>query len=78
MDVYLNVVFKPSFYEDEIFLTEGWHYRIEDKEAHLEYNGVVYNEMKGAMSSPDSQLYQHIMNSLYPDLLTTIFTSMGN
>lgn len=69
----MNVVFKPSFYEDEIFLTEGWHYRIEDKEAHLEYN-----EMKGAMSSPDSQLYQHIMNSLYPDLLTTIFTSMGN
>lgn len=68
MDVYLNVVFKPSFYKDEkFFKTDGWHYKIEDKDAPLEYNGVVYNEMKGALSSPDSQLYSYIMRSLYPD-----------
>ncbi|GFN34342.1 insulinase family protein [Tepidimicrobium xylanilyticum] len=68
MDVYLNVVFKPSFYEDEkFFKTDGWHYKIEDKNSPLEYNGVVYNEMKGALSSPDSQLYYYIMKSLYPE-----------
>ncbi len=68
MDIYLNVVFKPSFYKDErFFKTDGWHHKIEDKDAPLEYNGVVYNEMKGALSSPDSQLYYYIMRSLYPD-----------
>ncbi|WP_236911134.1 insulinase family protein, partial [Clostridium sp. Cult1] len=69
MDVYLNVVFKPSFYKDEkFFKTDGWHYKIEDKDAPLEYNGVVYNEMKGALSSPDSQLYWIYVNTLDKNL----------
>lgn len=68
MDVYLNVVFKPNFYKNEnFFKVDGWHYKIEDKNSPLEYNGVVYSEMKGALSSPDSQLYYSLMKSLYPD-----------
>ncbi len=46
---------------------EGWHYELESAEDDLTINGVVYNEMKGAFSSPDDVLYREIMNSLYPD-----------
>ena len=68
MDVYLSVVFEPAFYKDEnFFKVDGWHYSIEDKNSPLQYNGVVYNEMRGALSSPDSQLSYSIMQSLYPD-----------
>ncbi|MBU5425222.1 insulinase family protein [Tissierella pigra] len=68
MDVYLSVVFKPAFYKDEnFFKVDGWHYSIEDKDSPLQYNGVVYNEMKGSLSSPDAQLYYSIIQSLYPN-----------
>lgn len=68
MDVYLDAVFHPNIYKEEkIFLQEGWHYELEDKDAPLKINGVVYNEMKGAFSSPDDVLDREIMNSLYPD-----------
>ncbi|MDE7177400.1 MAG: insulinase family protein [Lachnospiraceae bacterium] len=67
MDVYLDAVFHPNIYrEEKIFKQEGWHYELEDKDDALTINGVVYNEMKGAFSSPDDVLYREIMNSLYP------------
>ena len=67
MDVYLDAVFHPNIYrEEKIFRQEGWHYELEDAEDELTINGVVYNEMKGAFSSPDDVLYREIMNSLYP------------
>lgn len=68
MDVYLDAVFHPFIYERKnIFLQEGWHYELRDKEDELTINGVVYNEMKGAFSSVDDVLEREIMNSLYPD-----------
>ncbi len=67
MDVYLDAVFHPNIYrEEKIFRQEGWHYEMENAGDDLAINGVVYNEMKGAFSSPDDVLYREIMNSLYP------------
>lgn len=66
LHVYLDAVFYPNIYRNEnIFRQEGWHYELEDGE--LSVNGVVYNEMKGAFSSPDDVLEREVMNSLYPD-----------
>ena len=68
MDVYMDAVLHPNIYDhEEIFRQEGWHYHLEKKEDELEYNGVVYNEMKGAFSSPDGVLDRMILNSLFPD-----------
>ena len=68
MHVYLDAVFYPNIYQkEEIFRQEGWNYHLEKKEGPLTYNGVVYNEMKGAFSSPDDVLEREIMNGLFPD-----------
>lgn len=68
MDVYLDAVLYPNIYKyPEIFMQEGWHYSLENKEDELKYNGVVYNEMKGAYSSPDSVVFRKITETLYPD-----------
>ncbi len=68
MDVYLDAVFYPNiFKEKKIFMQEGWHYELDDKDAELKINGVVYNEMKGAFSSPDDVLDRAILNTLFPD-----------
>ena len=67
MHVYLDAVFYPNIYSKEaIFRQEGWHYELDENTGELTYNGVVYNEMKGAFSSPDDVLYREILNSLYP------------
>lgn len=67
MDVYLDAVFHPNIYQKKaIFLQEGWHYEL-DEEGNLSYNGVVYNEMKGAFSSADEIMDREIMNRLFPD-----------
>lgn len=67
MHVYLDAVFYPNIYKNEmIFRQEGWHYEMTTPEDELTVNGVVYNEMKGAFSSPDDVLEREIMNSLYP------------
>ena len=64
--VYLDAVFYPNIYENEaIFRQEGWHYEL-DEAGELTYNGVVYNEMKGAFSSPEGVLYREITTALYP------------
>ena len=68
MDVYLDAVFHPNIYKrEEIFRQEGWHYELEDLDGELTYNGVVYNEMKGAFSSPEDVLEREIMAALFPD-----------
>lgn len=68
MHVYMDAVFYTNIYEkEEIFCQEGWSYHLEDPEDELTYNGVVYNEMKGAFSSPDDVLDREILNALYPD-----------
>lgn len=73
MHVYMDAVFFTNIYErEEIFRQEGWSYQLENPEDELTYNGVVYNEMKGAFSSPEDVLDREILNSLYPD------TSYGN
>lgn len=68
MDVYLDAVFNPNITKyEEIFKQEGWHYELTGKDDELKINGVVYNEMKGAYSSPDEVLSSQIYCSLFPD-----------
>ena len=78
MDVYLDAVFNPRIYEmEEIFMQEGWHYEIMDKDDPIKYKGVVYNEMRGAYSSPESLLSERISQSLFPDTMYR-FSSGGD
>ena len=66
MTVYLDAVFFPKVRTTpEILMQEGWHYVLED--GTLSYNGIVYNEMKGVYSSPQSVLYRTIQQAMYPD-----------
>jgi presequence protease len=79
MHIYLDAVFHPNIYTNEnIFRQEGWHYEVKTAEAadgkenesaapELVVNGVVYNEMKGVMSSPDDVLNDAVLASLFPD-----------
>lgn len=70
MDVYLDAVFHPDIYRRPvIFQQEGWHRELEGEgeDARLVVNGVVYNEMKGALSEPDSVLYDGLSAALFPD-----------
>jgi Zn-dependent M16 (insulinase) family peptidase len=68
MHVYLDAVFFPRIYkEPKIFQQEGWHYELDNKDGEIKYNGVVYNEMKGAFSSPSRELFYVISKNLFPD-----------
>ncbi len=68
MDVYMDAVFYPNMYNrEEIFKQEGWHYELENIDDDIKYNGVVFNEMKGAFSSADDVLSRYTFNSLFPD-----------
>ncbi|AMK10001.1 insulinase family protein [Pseudodesulfovibrio indicus] len=66
VDVYLDAVFHPRLTENTL-KQEGWHYELEAADRDLTYKGVVFNEMKGAYSSPDSRLYEASQQSLFPD-----------
>ena len=66
VDVYLDAVFHPRITPD-ILKQEGWHYELEDAAGPLTYKGVVFNEMKGAYSSPDDRVYRISQQSAYPD-----------
>lgn len=69
-DIYLDSVFFPNIKEDKSVMDqEGWHYDIKDKDEPITYNGVVYNEMRGADSDPIRLLYQQILSALYPDTI---------
>ena len=68
MHVYMDAVLYPNIYEhEEIFRQEGWSYKLDSAEDKLTYNGVVYNEMKGAFSSPEGVLDRVVLNTLFPD-----------
>ncbi len=68
MHVYMDAVFYPNIYEhEEIFRQEGWSYKLDAADEKLAYNGVVYNEMKGAFSSPEGVLDRVVLNTLFPD-----------
>lgn len=66
IDVYLDAVFFPRI-TPEIFEQEGWHLDLPAVGSELSIKGVVYNEMKGVYSSPDSQLAELSQQSLFPD-----------
>ena len=65
MNVYLDAVFHPRITE-ETFMQEGWHYELEDPDGPVSYKGVVFNEMKGVFSSPESVLDRYLVHSLFP------------
>eukprot|EP00850_Spirogloea_muscicola_P017373 SM000148S01050 [mRNA] locus=s148:321856:326518:- [translate_table: standard] len=69
VDVYLDAVFFPRCVSDErVFQQEGWHYEVsagDDRE--LTYKGVVFNEMKGVYSQPDSMLARYCQQAMFPD-----------
>ena len=68
MRVYLDAVFHPNVLNDpNIFYQEGWHYELNEKDAQPIYKGVVFNEMKGAFSSPDGVKGRELMHALFPD-----------
>jgi presequence protease len=68
MHVYLDAVFNPRLYDDpRILMQEGWHYELTRKDAILEYKGVVYNEMKGAYSNPEREMWYRVMKNLFPE-----------
>jgi len=68
INVYADAVFHPRATSDPlVHAQEGWHIELEDKEKPLTYKGVVYNEMKGVYSSPDSRLYRQSQRSVFPD-----------
>ncbi len=74
VDVYLDAVFFPRI-TPEVLKQEGWRYELSRKDEPLVYQGVVFNEMKGAYSSPDSLLYRYSQQALFPD--TTYGVSSG-
>lgn len=78
MDVYLDAVFYPDIYQTkEIFLQEGWHHHLEHPDDPVTYRGVVYNEMRGALSGAEEQVMDEVLKGLYPDTVYG-FESGGN
>ena len=78
VDVYLDAVFYPNaITNDKIFKQEGWHYELEGSDSELKVNGVVFNEMKGVFSSPDSIIESAILKNLY-DNTNYAYESGGN
>ena len=66
-DVYLDAVFNPNILTTpEILMQEGWHYEIDSADAPLKYSGVVYNEMKGALSSAEDILGDKLLRNTFP------------
>nr|WP_167941979.1 insulinase family protein [Desulfobaculum xiamenense] len=66
VDVYIDAVFHPRI-DESVFRQEGWHYELDSPEGELTRKGVVFNEMKGAYSSPDGLLQEHSQRGLFPD-----------
>ncbi len=73
VDVYMDAVLHPAIYgKRAVFEQEGWHYELDDADEaagapeRLRYNGVVFNEMKGALSDPESVLYRNMNTALFP------------
>ncbi len=78
MDVYLDAVLHPRIYENhEILRQEGWRYELDEDNNKLDYKGVVYSEMQGAMSSPEEVICSDIYRSIFPNT-TYAFVSGGD
>ena len=78
MHVYLDAVFYPNIYRnDKVFQQEGWSYHLDSVDGPLTYNGVVYNEMKGATSSVEDIMYQATMKEMFKDTYLR-YNSGGN
>lgn len=68
MNVYLDAVLFPLLHNDQrILQQEGWHHELTEKDGAVVYKGVVYNEMKGAFSSPQRELRYQMLRNLFPD-----------
>lgn len=68
MHVYMDSVFYPNIYNNKYtFMQEGWHYEMDNPDDELKINGVVYSEMKGALSSPEGLIYDATQMHLLPD-----------
>lgn len=73
IDVYMDAVLHTRIdTKDEIFMQEGWHYEPADGTTPAKFTGVVYNEMKGSLSSPDSVFWDVMQNELYPDTVYAV------
>ena len=66
VDVYLDAVFFPLI-SPQTLMQEGWHYELNALDEEITFKGIVYNEMKGAYSSPDGVLYHESQMQLLPD-----------
>ncbi len=71
IDVYIDAVFHPRISED-IFRQEGWHVEADSADEPWIFKGVVYNEMKGVYSSPDSILAEQSQQSMFPDMIYSL------
>ncbi len=71
IDVYIDAVFHPLI-SPNIFRQEGWHLEAETRDGPWLYKGVVYNEMKGVYSSPDSRLSEESQHAIFPDTLYSL------
>jgi len=67
IDVYLDAVFYPSI-SPYTFMQEGWHYELDSLDGEMTFKGVVFNEMKGAYSSPDNLMSRYGHRALFPDI----------
>lgn len=68
MEVYMDLVFHPNIYREPLlFRQEGWHYTLEELGDDMTYNGIVYNEMKGAYAEPGTYLEDAVHRALFPD-----------
>lgn len=68
IDVYLDAVFYPNI-TPETLMQEGWHYELEDEDGEMVFKGVVFNEMKGAYSSPEGLLDRYTERALMPETI---------
>ncbi len=66
IDVYLDMVLYPQI-TPETLMQEGWHYELDSPDGIMTMNGVVFNEERGAYTSPDRLHRQRIQQSLFPD-----------
>ena len=71
VDVYLDAVFHPRI-DENVLRQEGWHIEAEGPDAPWQFKGVVFNEMKGVYSSPDSVLMEECQHAVFPDMLYSL------
>lgn len=66
VDVYLDSVFYPIL-SPYTLMQEGWHFEMDSQDSEMIYKGVVFNEMKGANSSPDDIIGDESQMAIFPD-----------